>query len=121
MQNNDSNQFESLPTELITWAALLAHWTDFAKRAVGLPQDAAGQRMRAAVPHVIGLQAVWFSLQQINDLPEGERRLGLDRSAVLIDRYVAGLAEAYGDEPFPDGLQELINDSKQALLQVESQ
>ena len=99
----------------LTWAALLAQWVDFAKQAVGLPNDALGQRMRASVPDVIMLQAVWFALAHMDELTQDQRALGLDRAQVLIDRHVAALKQRWAGESMPDELQRLIDDAYEQL------
>lgn len=99
----------------LTWAALLAQWVDFAKQAVGLPTDAVGQRMRASVPDVIMLQAVWFALAHMDELSQDERALGLDRAQVLIDRHVGALQQRWHGEAMPDELKKLIDDAREQL------
>src|SRR5262245_40321112 len=46
----------------LTWPALLGHWTAFAQNSLALPKTADGDRWRAAVPAIIGLQALTHAL-----------------------------------------------------------
>lgn len=106
-------------SQALTWAALLGRWVDFARSAVGLPDDAEGQRMRASVPDVIMLQAVWFALRDLDHLPEDEQRLGLDRAELLIRRHVEALADRFVDVNMPNAMSELIDDAQQALARAQ--
>lgn len=104
----------------LTWAVLLGRWTDFARSAVALPEDAAGRRLRASVADLIGLQAVWFALSQMHELPAdamapAERALGLTRAGVLIDRHEAALRGRFAPDPLPEQAEELIADARAAL------
>ena len=50
---------------VISWASLLAHWTQVAQASLALPRDAEGDRWRAAVPSIIVLQAVTHALAEV--------------------------------------------------------
>lgn len=113
MQAEESS-FEPLHAEQLTWAVLLARWTDFARSAVVLPATKEGQQMRDSVADVITLQAVWFSLQHLDELDRGQRQIGLDRAGVLIERSRAAIQRRYG-ESVPDLMRELIEDASAAL------
>jgi hypothetical protein len=102
-------------SQVLTWATLLARWTDFAKSAVALPRDGEGGRVRQAVPSLIGLQAVTHALAELERLPEAERALGLDRAEVLIGRYDAAIAAIWAGEPVPDSVAEFVSDASVAL------
>lgn len=106
---------EPLPVDEMTWAALLGRWLDFARASVALPKDAAGQRWRHAVAPIITLQAVSFALRQLDDLPEDERALGIDRAEILIRQESRNLNEAWRGEPMPELLLELMGDARLAL------
>lgn len=112
---NDDATFEPLHPERMTWPVLLGRWVMFAKSALALPTDAAGQRLRDAVPDMINLQAVWFSLEHLDELDADQRALGLDKAQVLIEKHAGALREAWADEPLPEELAELIADAKTAL------
>ena len=107
--------FEPLHPERLTWAALLARWIEFARSALALPENEPGQRLRAAVPDIIMLQAVWFALSNLEALDADERALGLDRAAVLIERHGRALRQRWGDEPLPEQLAEVIDQAEAAL------
>lgn len=113
----DPNTDENTPLhpERLTWAVLLARWVEFARSAVALPTDAAGRRWRNAVPDIINLQAVWFSLEHFDELDPAQRSLGLDRARVLIDKHAGALRHAWKDRPLPGELKDLIADAEEAL------
>lgn len=100
---------------LVTWAALLAHWTRFAQSAVALPRDGEGARWRQCVPDVIALHAVTLACAGLDDLPEGERALGLDRAGLMVRRHAGNIHEAWRGEPLPEGLQALENEAFEAV------
>src|SRR5262245_33826970 len=98
-------------TRVLTWAALLAKWTEFAKAAVALPREGDGGRLRRAVPALIGLQAVTQALGELNRLPKYERAVGLDRATILINRYTGELTSIWqGQEPAE--VAELASDAR---------
>jgi len=101
-----------LDTDRLTWAVLLGHFVDVSRAAIGLPDDAEGNRLRDSVPHLITLQAVRFALEQLERLPAEQRALGIARAGLLIDQSSQGLAKRWGDEPLPDAIQEMIDDAK---------
>ncbi len=71
--------------------------------------------MRASVPDLIMLQAVWFALRDVGALPADERQLGLDRAAILIERHAGALVARFHDGSMPATITELIADARQAL------
>lgn len=101
--------------EPATWAALLAHWTDFARSALALPRTVDGDRWRRSVPTIIGLQAVTFALGDLGNLPDDEAALGRDRAEILIGRHDAELGAIWSDEGLPVPLSELLSDARAAL------
>lgn len=103
------------PEDGLTWAALLAGWTEFAKAAIALPAGDAGDRWRAIVPDVIGLHAVTCALGDIGRLSAARRAAGVDMAAVLIRRHAAAIHAAWASEPLPARLAELIGDARAAL------
>ncbi|MEM7625133.1 MAG: hypothetical protein AAF333_05840 [Planctomycetota bacterium] len=114
-RNVSANEaFEPLRPERLTWALLLGRWVSFARSAVALPTDGEGGRMRDAVPEIIGLQAVWFALEQLDELPGDERALGLDRARVLIDRHAGVVRRLWAGQALPAELDELIGDAERA-------
>ncbi|MBI1190387.1 MAG: hypothetical protein GC200_06875 [Tepidisphaera sp.] len=100
---------------VITWAGLLAKWTEFAQSAAALPKTEAGERLRACVPSIIGLQAITHALAELDALPEDEYALGQDRAEVVIKRHAGEIHGAWGAEPLPEALGELIGDARLAL------
>ncbi len=106
---------EPLPVDEMTWLALLGRWLDFARASVALPKDATGQRWRLSIAPIITLQAVCFALRQLDDLPEDERALGLDRGEILIREESGRLNEAWRGEPMPELLLDLLADAQRAL------
>jgi hypothetical protein len=107
-----------LPAEQLTWAALLGRWVEFARSALALPADEAGQRLRQSVPDLIMLQAVWFALQHLDDLQPAERALGLDRAQILVDKHTAALRERWAGTDMPIAMTELIRDAREQLARV---
>jgi len=105
----------SIRPDQLTWAVLLARWTDFARSAVALPKDGEGGRVRESVAPMIGLQAIVFALGEVHRLPASERSLGLDRAEVLIARHVRELHDAWRGHAMPRELQILISDARGAL------
>ncbi len=99
----------------VTWAVLLGRWVDFARSALALPDDTEGRRLRAAVPDIIMLQAVWFALGELGDLDASQRALGLDRAEVLIDKHTEALQQRFDGGVMPPMLRELIADAQTRL------
>ena len=107
-----------LHPDRLTWTLMLGRWVEFARAAVGLPKDEEGQALRDAVPDIIMLQAVWFSLQHCQELSAQERALGVDRAQVLIDKHAGHLLELW-PSGMPTQLTELVQDAKTALEEVQ--
>lgn len=103
----------------LTWAVLLGRWIEFAQAAVALPNDDAGQRWRASVPDLIGLQAVWFALQHLDELDRPQQAVGLDRAAVLIEQHRANLEQRFGAD-LPPAVAELLQDALSQHEQAEA-
>ena len=106
----------------LTWAALLGRWVEFARSALALPEDPAGTAVRDSVPDIIMLQAVWFALKDMDDLTAAERALGLDRAEVLIDKHSDALNRRWAGDastPMPRQLQELIDDARSRLTEIQ--
>jgi hypothetical protein len=102
--------------ESMTWAMLLARWTEFARSAVALPTDGAAGRWRQSVPAIIGLQAIALALKDLDEHElDEDRALAIDTAAVGVDRHAADLARTWADEPWPEELHELVEDARRAL------
>ncbi|HYE02951.1 MAG TPA: hypothetical protein VD963_06925 [Phycisphaerales bacterium] len=105
----------------LTWAALLAHWTDFARASLALPAGAEGDRWRAAAAPIIGLQAVTFALGDLDRLAgadhagAGERAVALDRAEVLVRRHGRELEALWAGSEMPALVRELADDARAAL------
>ncbi len=100
---------------LLSWSALLAHWSDFAKSALALPTEGEGGRLRGAVPGIIALQSVTHALAELDQLPRDEYALGQDRAEVLIRRHTSELHELWRGTDVPAEIRDLIADATVAL------
>jgi hypothetical protein len=102
---------------VISWASLLAHWTQVAQASLALPRDAEGDRWRAAVPSIIMLQAVTHALAEVAGFAyaqRDERALAQDKSELLIKEHAGALHALWQTEPLPDLLREMIDDARTA-------
>lgn len=111
----ESERSSGLPVSALTWAALLARWTEFARASVAFPKDETGERWRGSVAPVIGLQAAAFALAEVDALSADERALGLDRASVLVRAQAGELHRVWRGEPMPDALREVVDDAQRAL------
>ncbi|HCD34382.1 MAG TPA: hypothetical protein DER01_18370, partial [Phycisphaerales bacterium] len=109
---------DHLDTHRLTWAVLLGKWVQFARSAVALPDDEQGRKLRASVPDLIMLQAVWFALQHMDELSAAEQALGLDRATVLVDHHTVQLNAHWQSEDLPQKIEQLITDVRQMLATV---
>lgn len=98
-----------------TWAALLAHWTSVAQRSVALPRTPQGDRLRAAVPHLIALQAITHSLDHADALDDQQRALGLDLAEIGIRDHAAAIDALYRPDPPPEPLAHAAREAHAAL------
>ena len=105
---------------LLTWSALLAQWTEFSQAALALPTDGEGGRWRAAVPHVVTLQAVTHALGELDRVAPDEQPLALDRAELAIREAAAGLSEAWRSVPMPEEVGEIIGDARRTLELIAS-
>ncbi|MFA9477068.1 hypothetical protein ACERK3_02050 [Phycisphaerales bacterium AB-hyl4] len=115
MSERDEQSVEPLYPDRLTWTTLLGHWVAFARQAVGLPDAGEGRLMRASVGDVIMLQAVWFALQNVDELPADERALGVDRAGVLVQRHGEALEQRWEGHAMPATMRELIDDARGAV------
>ncbi|QDU72345.1 hypothetical protein [Mucisphaera calidilacus] len=104
-----------LPVRNLTWTALLAQWVEFAQAAVALPDNDEGSRWRRATPDLISLQAIWFALQHLHELPPEQQALGRDRAAVQIASSTRNLNQLWSPEPLPENVASLVEDAQSAL------
>jgi hypothetical protein len=105
------------PDRISDWNALLASWTDFARRAASLPKTSQTARLQQVLPAIIGLQAITHAAAEIHELPEAEQIVGLDRADVLRIQYDAQVRAAWDDgfEELPNELLALLDDAVQAV------
>ena len=99
-------------TDTTTWASLLAGWVQFAQTAVGLPDDADGDRWRESIAPAIGLHALAMALAELHKLDPAERPLAMDKAELGIKQHASELNSAWSAEPMPESLIELIEDAK---------
>lgn len=102
------------PTEL-SWTMLLAHWTQLAQAAAVAPDDAPGRAWRASAADVVGLQALCMALQDLPRVPMEDHAFAIDRAEHQARGHAVALRGAWGQEPMPDGLLELLEDVQGAL------
>ena len=102
--------------ETLTWAVLLARWTEFARSAVALPTEGKGGLWRQSVADIIGLQAITLALRDLDehDLDQS-RALAIDTASVGIDRHAESLSATWSADPWPEELHELVEDARRAL------
>ncbi|MEM9345916.1 MAG: hypothetical protein AAGB26_04780 [Planctomycetota bacterium] len=115
------DQHEPLGADRLTWAVLLARWTDFARSAVALTEDGEPGLIRQSVTDIITLQAVWFALKQMDELSEAERALGIDRAGVLIQRHRDAIQARFNCQHLPEDLQSLLDDVEEAYNEIHNQ
>jgi len=97
-----------------TWATLLAGWTEFARSAVALPDDAEGSRWKDSIAPAIALHATSMALPELIKLDPEERPLAMDRAEMLIREQSAALNTTWRGEPMPGSLTDLIADARLA-------
>jgi hypothetical protein len=103
-----------MPASPTTWTTLLAHFTGIAQRAVALPKTPEGDRFRAAVPHLIALQAVALALDHVESLPGDEYFVGLDRAEVIMRDHGGALRAIYQDQ-MPEAIAATLTEARRAL------
>ncbi|MEQ8770394.1 MAG: hypothetical protein RIB60_07790 [Phycisphaerales bacterium] len=101
--------------DITTWSALLAHWTEFARASVALPDEGEGGRWKRAVPHVIALQATTMALGELDRLDDAERPVALDRAEITCRDATGAIHDLWRGEPVPELVSELIDDSRVAF------
>lgn len=94
---------------------MLTHWTAVAQRAVALPKTLEGDRLRAAVPHLIALQAVALALDHADLLPVDEHALGMDRAEILVREHGGALRALFADAPMPEAFEGTLRDVAASL------
>ncbi len=99
----------------LSWAALLARWTELAAAARAWPRGAEGHRWSQSVPEIIRLQAVTHALQELGTLAETERPLARDRASVTVAQAASALDALWRGEPMPDAMLDILDDARRAL------
>lgn len=102
-------------TDPLTWAALLARWTELAAAARAWHGQAQGVQWSASVPHLIRLQAISKALGEIGLLPAPERPLARDLAAVGLAQAAAALDGAWRGDAMPEPVLDLLDDARAAL------
>lgn len=108
----------NLDPRKMTWAALLGQWVEFARSSMALPDDVEGRAWKAAVPDLIGLQAVTMALGETDLLGPDERALGLDRARLLVERHEQNLHRLLSHQTHPM-IDELIRDAHRAIARAQ--
>ena len=104
----------------LTWVALLARWTEFARSALALPEHGDAGRVRQSVVAIITLQAVAHAVSEIDSLEREEQALGLDRAEILIRQHTGEIHSVWRAEPMPPEIDALIRDARAALSTARS-
>lgn len=104
----------SLEPDSLTWTGLLAQWVQFAQAALALPDDSEREQWRKSVVPIINLQAVTFSLGDLDRLPAQEHALALDKAEMLITEHAAAI-ESIWPQARHDSLAEIVRDARAAL------
>lgn len=104
-----------LDADTLSWAALLARCTDFARASVAWTGTEEGDRWHASTAPVIALQSITFALRQLASVDVAERPLARDRAEITIRREVAALDGVWRGIPMPDALLTLQDDARIAL------
>lgn len=102
----------------LTWIALLGQWVEFAQSALALPDDVDGRRLQDSVADIIMLQAVWYALRHLEELPRQQRAVGIDRAQLLIDKHAQSLMRRWPNQMMPARLHEIIEDANNLLAKV---
>ncbi|MEM6551879.1 MAG: hypothetical protein AAF750_07105 [Planctomycetota bacterium] len=115
---DESGTFEPLHPEVLTWAALLGRWVEFAEASVALPTEGEPGLLKASVVDVITLQAVCCALGELGELGLEERALGRDRAGVLVERHAGVLRRRWSGAAMPEALVELVEEAEAAVAEA---
>ncbi len=108
---------EAFQPEVVSWTALLGRWMDFARASRALPKTPEGDQWRDSVTPMITLQAITFSLSEMESVRPAERLLGWDRADLLYEESMEALDEAWGPR-MPADIVDTIEQAEQALEDV---
>ncbi|MDG2094215.1 MAG: hypothetical protein P8J89_02970, partial [Phycisphaerales bacterium] len=87
---------------------------DFARASRALPRTPEGDQWRDSVTPMITLQAITFSLSEMESVRPAERLLGWDRADLLYEESMEALDEAWGPE-MPADIVDTIEQAEKAL------
>ena len=111
-----------LDTGVMTWAALLARWTDLVGAGEGLrrlhPGDEDVERWRESIPEVISLQAITFALGELERIPWEDRSIARDRADLGVGNAAQRLDGIWRGIEMPPSLLEIAADARQAVEQA---
>ena len=111
------------PDQRLSWALLLAAWTDFAQAAVAIPPGPHAEHWKRSVPAIIELQAATHALCHLDALPARDRHVALDTAEALITSRSAALESLWATNPplaVPSAIVELISDAHSAAAAARS-
>lgn len=108
-----------LDAGVMTWAALLARWTDLVHAGEGWhrlhPGDVEAVRWRSSIPEIISLQSITFALGELGRIPVEDRSLARDRADLGVGRAAGRLDEIWRGIEMPEGLLEIAEDARRAV------
>lgn len=99
----------------LSWAALLARWTEFAAAARAWPRDSHGERWSGSVPEIIRLQSVTHALGELATLADSEHALARDRAAFTVTQAASALDAIWRGEAMPESILDTLDDARRAL------
>lgn len=102
-------------SEELTWAMLLAHWMDFARASVALPDEGDAGRHRRSTAPLISLAAVTHALGEVDRLEDDERALALDKAEILIRGDVEKLDVIWEGQDPPEAVWAFVENAAAAL------
>lgn len=108
-----------LDAGLMTWAALLARWTDLVHAGEGWrrlhPEDSDAERWRSSIPEIIALQSITFALAELERIPVADRSIARDRADLGVGHAAQRLDEIWRGIEMPEGLLEIAEDARRAV------
>lgn len=99
----------------LTWALLLAHWMEFARGSVSLPESGDAGRFRRSTAPLISLAAVTHALGELDRLDDDERALAVDKAEILIRSDIATLDQIWEGEDPPEAVWVFVENAAAAL------
>ena len=111
-----------LDAGLMTWAALLARWTDLVHAGEGWrrlhPEDSDAERWRSSIPEIISLQSITFALAELTRIPVEDRSIARDRADLGVGNAAQRLDEIWRGIEMPEGLLEIAEDARRSVDQA---